>query len=125
MSRLESRRAAFTVGVTYDTPPAKLRAIPGMLAEIVKTQPKVTLDRAHFTGVGASAMNFEAVYFYGSPDFNAFMDVQQEIYLQMVERFAAEGIEFAYPTQTLRMSGGAGPEVPGTTPDAGRSAPTS
>jgi small-conductance mechanosensitive channel len=96
-----------------------------MLAEIVKAQPKVTLDRAHFTGVGASAMNFEAVYFYGSPDFNAFMDVQQEIYLQMVERFLADGIEFAYPTQTLQVRGGIGTEVPGTTPDAGRSAPTS
>jgi small-conductance mechanosensitive channel len=68
------------------------------------------------------------VYFYGSPDFNAFMDVQQEIYLQMVERFAAEGIEFAYPTQTLQMRGGAGngvlvKEVPGTTPEAGPAAP--
>jgi small-conductance mechanosensitive channel len=130
MTRLESRRAAFTVGVTYDTPAAKLRAIPGMLAEIVKAQPKVRLDRAHFTGVGASAMNFEVVYFYDSPDYNAFMDVQQEIYLQMVERFDAEGIEFAYPTQTLQVRGGAGngvpgKEVPGTTPDAGQSAPTS
>jgi small-conductance mechanosensitive channel len=123
MTRLETRRAAFTVGVTYDTPAAKLRAVPGMLAEIVQSQPKVKLDRSHFTGVGASAMNFEVVYFYGSPDFNAFMDVQQEIYLQMVERFAAEGIEFAYPTQTLRLSGAAAAEVPGTTPDAGPAAP--
>jgi len=123
MTRLETRRAAFTVGVTYDTPADKLRAIPGMLAEIVRSQPKVTLDRAHFTGVGASAMNFEVVYFYGSPDFNAYMDVQQEIYLQMVERFAAEGIEFAYPTQTLRLSGAGAAEVPGTTPDAGPAAP--
>jgi small-conductance mechanosensitive channel len=121
MSRLESRRAAFTVGVTYDTPAAKLRAIPGMLADIVKAQPKVRLDRAHFTGVGPSAMNFEVVYFYDSPDYLAFMDVQQEIALQMVERFDAEGIEFAYPTQTLQVrGGGAAPkEVPGTTPGAG------
>jgi len=125
MTRLQSRRAAFTAGVTYDTPADKLRAIPAMLAEIVKAQPQVRLDRAHFTGVGASAMNFEVVYFYDSPDFNAFMDVQQEIYLQMVERFAAAGIEFAYPTQTLRLSGGAATDVPGTTPEAGRSAPAS
>jgi small-conductance mechanosensitive channel len=119
MTRLESRRAAFTVGVTYDTPAAKLRAIPGMLADIVKAKGKVRLDRAHFTGVGPSSMNFEVVYFYDSPDYNAFMDVQQEIYLQMVERFAAEGIEFAYPTQTLQVRGGGAKEVPGTTPDAG------
>jgi small-conductance mechanosensitive channel len=80
----------------------------------------VRLDRAHFTGVGPSAMNFEVVYFYDSPDYLAFMDVQQEIALQMVERFDAEGIEFAYPTQTLQVrNGGAAKEVPGTTPGAG------
>jgi small-conductance mechanosensitive channel len=118
MTRLESRRAAFTVSVTYDTPADQLRAVPGMLAEIVKAQPRVTLDRAHFTGVGPSSMNFEVVYFYGSPDFNAFMDVQQEIWLRTVERFAADGIEFAYPTQALKLRGSLDAEVPGTTPQA-------
>jgi small-conductance mechanosensitive channel len=119
MSRLESRRAAFTVSVTYDTPAATLRTIPAMLAEIVTAQPKTRLDRAHFTGVGPSSMNFEVVYFYESPDYLAFMDVQQEIWLRIVERFDAEGIEYAYPTQTLQVRGGAIKEVPGTTPDAG------
>ncbi|CAH0199445.1 Low conductance mechanosensitive channel YnaI [Massilia sp. Bi118] len=118
MSRLETRRAAFTVSVTYDTPAATLRAIPAMLAEIVKAQPKTRLDRSHFTGVGASSMNFEVVYFYESPDYLAFMDVQQEIWLRIVERFDAEGIEYAYPTQTLQVRNGA-KEIPGITPDAG------
>jgi small-conductance mechanosensitive channel len=106
MARLESRRAAFTLAVPYDTAPAVLRAIPDMLAEIVRAQPKVTLDRSHFTGIGPSSMNFEVVYFYDSPDFNAFMDVQQEIYLQVAERFAQRGIEFAVPTQALQLRDG-------------------
>jgi small-conductance mechanosensitive channel len=32
------------------------------------------------------------------------MDVQQRINLALFEQFAAEGIEFAYPTQTLFIS---------------------
>jgi len=106
MAKLQSRRASFTVSVPIDTPVTTLRAIPGMLAEIVKAQPKVTLDRAHFASIGPSAMNFEVVFFYDSPDFNAFMDAQQEIYLQLVERFGAEGIVFAMPTQTLQVRDG-------------------
>jgi small-conductance mechanosensitive channel len=43
----------------------------------------------------------EAVYFIASADYLAYMDLQQEINLQMLRRFAAEGIEFAYPTQTV------------------------
>jgi small-conductance mechanosensitive channel len=31
------------------------------------------------------------------------MDIQQAINLAIYQRFAAEGIEFAYPTQTLYM----------------------
>jgi small-conductance mechanosensitive channel len=29
------------------------------------------------------------------------MDIQQEIYLALLDRFEQEGIEFAYPTRTL------------------------
>jgi small-conductance mechanosensitive channel len=32
------------------------------------------------------------------------MDVQQEIYLSILKTFKKEGIEFAYPTQTLLFS---------------------
>jgi small-conductance mechanosensitive channel len=119
MARLESRRASFTLGVPYETAPAVLRAIPAMLADIVRAQPKVTLDRSHFAGIGPSSMNFEVVYFYGSPDFNAFMDVQQEIYLQVAERFRERGIEFAVPTQALQVrGGGVTPLAPAADPKA-------
>jgi small-conductance mechanosensitive channel len=127
MTRLESRRAAFTVGVPYDTAPAVLRAIPALLADIVRAQANVTLDRAHFAGIGPSSMNFEVVYFYGSPDFNAFMDVQQEIYLQVAERFQERGIEFAVPTQALQLrdgrGNGVGLDAAGITPLAPSSDP--
>jgi small-conductance mechanosensitive channel len=31
------------------------------------------------------------------------MDILQEIYLQIMDRFAAQGLEFAFPTQTLHV----------------------
>ena len=46
-------------------------------------------------------MNFEILYHMLTTDFNAFLDVQQAINLEIFRRFAEEGIEFAYPTQTL------------------------
>jgi small-conductance mechanosensitive channel len=35
------------------------------------------------------------------PDYNIYMDIQQEINLAIREEFGKRGIEFAYPTQTL------------------------
>jgi small-conductance mechanosensitive channel len=46
-------------------------------------------------------MNFETVYYIESPDYNLYMDAQQKIYLELLEAFEKEHIEFAYPTQTL------------------------
>jgi len=35
------------------------------------------------------------------PDYNEYMDIQQAVNLQVHEQFEQQGIEFAYPTQTL------------------------
>jgi small-conductance mechanosensitive channel len=48
-------------------------------------------------------MNFEVVYTVNTPDYAVHMDVQQEVYLQLVKCFAERGIEFAFPTQTLHL----------------------
>jgi small-conductance mechanosensitive channel len=103
MTRMTRRRVAFTIGVTYDTPRAKLAAIPPMLTAIVKSQQDITFDRAHFQGIGPSAMNFEVVYWVETPDYNRFMDIQQEILLQIVDALAAEDLRLAYPTQVLHL----------------------
>jgi small-conductance mechanosensitive channel len=37
------------------------------------------------------------------PDYNSYMDVQQLVNLELLRRFATEGIEFAYPTRHLYL----------------------
>ncbi len=99
--RMTERRSLFTLGVVYQTPADKLAAIPGLLQEIIEAQPNTRFDRAHFRSYGSSALEFEVVYFVLQPDYATFMDVQQAVNLAIFRRFAAEGIVFAYPTQTL------------------------
>jgi small-conductance mechanosensitive channel len=112
MTRMTRRRVVFSVAVTYDTPTTKLRAIPPMLTELVKSQDTVTFDRAHFSSVGPSSMNFEVVYWVESADYNKFMDIQQAIYLNMIDRLADLKVELAFPTQTVqvRSQGGNPPQ---------------
>lgn len=99
------RRVVFTLGVTYETPAAQVRAIPAMLREAVEAQPRTRFDRAHFKAYGDSSLDFEVVYYVLDRDFNLHMDIQQAINLTIFERFAAEGIVFAYPTRTLHLAG--------------------
>ena len=104
--RMYERRVVFTLRVTYQTPPEKLKTIPPMIKEIIEAEPKARFDRAHFKEYGEFALLFEVVYYVLSPDFNVYMDIQQRVNLEIGARFAALGIEFAYPTQRLLVAGG-------------------
>lgn len=101
--QMEERRVLFRLGVVYQTTPAGLRRIPPIVREIIERQQPVRFERAHFAAFGDSSYDFEAVYHVGSPDYTAYMDIQQAINLAIVDAFAAEGIDFAYPTRTLYL----------------------
>jgi small-conductance mechanosensitive channel len=104
--QMDERRVLFMVGVTYQTPPEKVRAIPGWLREAVQAQPKARFDRAHFKEYGDSALVFEIVYYVLDRDYNLYMDVQQAINLAIFDCFARQGVKFAYPTRTLHVQTG-------------------
>jgi small-conductance mechanosensitive channel len=102
--RMFERRVVFKIGVTYQTPRDKLTKIPGIIKEAIEAQDKTRFDRSHFNEYGEFSLNFESVYYIQGPDYNLYMDIQQAINLLIHERFEEEGIEFAYPTQTLFLA---------------------
>jgi small-conductance mechanosensitive channel len=106
--RMEERRAVFTLGVTYGTDSEKLQRIPGMIRSAVESQEMTRFDRSHFHSFGDFALNFETVFTMLVPDYDTYMDVQQAINLELHRRFEEEGIEFAFPTQTLVLERGPG-----------------
>ena len=99
--RMFERRVVFSLGVVYQTPRDKLAKIPDIIRSAIEAQEKTRFDRAHFKDFGAYALNFEAVYYVLVPDYNVYMDTQQAINFYIHEQLEAEGIEFAYPSQTV------------------------
>lgn len=99
--RMFERRIEFEVGITYQTPLEKVKQVSGMLRSIIEQQPKARFDRAHFKHFGDSALMYEAVYYVNTPEYNDYMDTQENINLSIMQRFAEHGIEFAYPTHTV------------------------
>ncbi len=99
--RMQERRVMFNIGVVYQTSAEKLPEISVMFREIIEAQENIRFDRAHFSSYTDFALLFEIVYYVLSPDYNIYMDIQQEINLEIFKRFQEAGIEFAYPTQSL------------------------
>lgn len=109
--RMFERRVLFSFGVTYDTTPDVLAQIGGWVREIVEAQENTRFDRAHFSTFGDSSLNFEVVYYVLDSDYNVYMDIQQEINLELMRKLADAQVEFAFPTRTVYLEGSAAPSV--------------
>lgn len=104
--RMNERRIVFHFGVTYQTPAAVLEDIPNIVRNVVENIAGTRFDRCHFQKYGASSLDFETVYFVLTPDYAAYMDVQQAINFTLFRTFEERGIDFAYPTQTVILNKG-------------------
>jgi small-conductance mechanosensitive channel len=117
-SRMRERRVVTTFGVTYDTPPSVIARIPGIVSEIIAQTPKARFERCHFARFESSSLVFETAFWVTTPEYLDYMDALQAVNLAILARFTTDGIEFAFPTQTVRVhpgSAGSGGAVPGAT----------
>lgn len=107
--RMYERRVVFSISVVYGTSHANLVKIPNIIRDIILRQSRVRFDRAHFKEYGPYSLNFEIVYWIQTPDYNVYMDIQQDINIAIFEHFNNEGIQFAYPTQTILLQSDVSP----------------
>ena len=101
---MEKRRVVFKLGVVYQTPLKQLKEKPKIIEDVIKSVKDTAFDRAHFFSYGDFNLIFEIVYYVIGPDYNKYMNVQQEINFAIKEEFKKREIEFAYPTQTLYVN---------------------
>jgi MscS family membrane protein len=60
--------------------------------------------RVYFNDFNAASLNILVIYWFAPPDHWAFMDFDQAFHLAILRRFNEEGIDFAFPTQTLYLA---------------------
>lgn len=104
--KLEERRIVMNFGITYETSYDLVKEVPNMVTRIFEVIDGARLDRVHFTTFGDSALLYEAVYYVESADYTKYLDIQQKVNFDLMDKFAELGIEFAYPTQTVHVKKG-------------------
>jgi small-conductance mechanosensitive channel len=96
-----NRRVVFTFNIDYRTPVEKIKTISGTVRSIIEQQQTVRFDRAHFASFGDWSLRFEVVYYVLDPDYNKYMDIQQNINIQLYEALQNDEIYFV---NTLHVS---------------------
>ena len=98
------------ITITYDTPPEKVDRALGILKELLENHEGMKKDyppRIFFNDFNAASLNLRVMYWYHPPDYWAFMNFTEKFNKKVFRRFNEEGIEFAFPTQTLYLAGDA------------------
>ena len=121
VSRRPFIRHDMTVSVTYDTAPARLQRgveiIRQMLADRAEAFPPDKPGRVHFTEFDAASLNIAVSWWFTPPDWEPYLQFTHDFDMELLTRFNDEGIEFAFPTQTLYLKSDAAVE-PTSTPRA-------
>jgi MscS family membrane protein len=100
-------RRLFNVAIPLDTPPEKARRATEIIRELLADHPGQHPDfppRVVFNDITTTALNILVIYWFHPPDFWAFQSFNEQFNLHLIERFRAEGLAFAYPTQTVHLA---------------------
>ena len=117
-------RTTFAIGLTYDTPaPRVLRAVE-LIEEIFLRHPQTQDVVVYFNKFGDFSLNLEVIYWCKLTDWRLFTKVLQGLNLELKERFDAEGLSFAFPSQTLYLEDATPAKEATATPPTSNQGPT-
>lgn len=101
----KKRRINSTIGIVYNTPDDKIEKAIQIIKEIISNNnefeqnPMVYLEKLNSSSIDIRVMA-DTIY----PDFKNYTRVRENFILAVVKEYRKEGIEFAFPTQTLYIN---------------------
>lgn len=104
VSREPRRRVLQVLGLTYSTTPAKMEEAMTLLRSLPDELPVMGRDVvAAFTGYGDFAMEITFIYYIEDPLHNDVYQATSAVNMAVLRKFAAAGLDFAFPTQTIYL----------------------
>ena len=101
ITRRPTIKTEMNLGLTYDTSVEKVKRATLLLDEIFQSNPKTADLIISFNKFADSALNIFVVHVWNGTDVKQHFAEMQALNLKIKERFDAEKIEFAFPTQTV------------------------
>lgn len=105
MGKRQYRRLRVTLGVEYDTTPAKIEAFCEGIRELLRRHPFTRKDYYHvyFNNFSDSSLDILLYCFLECPDWSMELREREQLFLNILRLAEGLGVSFAFPTQTLHM----------------------
>ncbi len=107
-SRFTHRRVEQVIALTYDTTAEQMDEIVEAIRQIILAEEEDVRPGSvmvFFRDLNASSLDIWVVYETKDADFQKQMRLRQRINLAIMRAVEARGLQFAYPTQTVRLAG--------------------
>jgi MscS family membrane protein len=101
ITRRPTIRTEMNFGLTYDTPVEKVKRATAILEEVFRAHSRTSDLVISFNKFLDSALNILVVHVWNGTDVKEQLAGLQAMNLEIKHRFDAEGIAFAFPTQTV------------------------
>lgn len=95
------------LGLTYDTSPEKMRRAIEILHEIFDNHEGMAPElppKINFTEFKDFSLNIQVIVWYHPNDFMKSLEWMTEKNLEILDRFNAEGLDFAFPSNTTYLA---------------------
>jgi MscS family membrane protein len=95
-----------TLGLRYETTVEQLRCILAEIREMLFGHPKVesASARVRFIGFGTSSLDMEVFAYVLETDYGAFLAIQEDLLLRIMDIVAGSGSGLAFPSQTTYLA---------------------
>ena len=92
-----------TFGLRYETTPEQIRYLLVELRAVLYAHPMVSPDpaRVRFVELGSDSINLEVFAYITVATFDEFLEVKEDLLLQMMDVVGESGTGFAFPSQTI------------------------
>lgn len=102
LSAAKKRRIVEVFTLTYDTTNEKLQRAISIVEEILRENPDIYDDYAVFLDTLAdSSINIKCIAYAKTHSYNPLMKIKSGVILEVVKRFRAEGLDFAFPSTSV------------------------
>jgi len=99
-------RRKSNITITYDSGQRGAERAVEIIKEVLSNVPEINTDpkcppRVYFSDFNDWALNIYMSYWVRPPDYWLYHEVNERVNMEVMKRFEAEQIEFAFPSQTL------------------------
>ncbi len=102
ISKAHKRRINEVFGVTYDTSDEKLQRAKEIINEVCKDNKNIYDNPVIFAEtLSASSIDIKLLAYVKTKNYNDFVQIRSDVILEIVKRFRAENIDFAFPSQSI------------------------